>query len=186
MKNVIIRKGKPEDIHELSELALIVLNDMELPLVQELGEEKTLKLISQCAKDPEYRYSPNRAIVAEVNGEVAGALFGYPNEDEDLVDDALNEISIKPLFFTKETYNEEWYIDTLVVSPKYRGMGLAKKLIAATKNSAQHAKKDVIGLNVDITNKNAKKLYDSIGFCPIAELTIANHKYIHMYWDYKK
>lgn len=183
---VKIRIGQEEDLEQLIDLVMIVIEDMDLPLLKEIGKEKTKAMLMESSKNSGDRYYFRHAIVATVDEKIAGVLFGYPNEDEVKIDKSFNQISPKPLFNSKETYGNEWYIDTLVVSPNYRGKGIAKKLIQSVPKFAGNVYKDIIGLNVDIDNPIAKNLYKSCGFVKVSETTIGSHSYDHMYWRYEK
>ncbi|MBS7577763.1 MULTISPECIES: GNAT family N-acetyltransferase [unclassified Enterococcus] len=181
---VKIRVGSEEDIEQLINLVMLVIEDMDLPLLKEIGEAKTRAMLIESSKNSGDRYSFRRAIVATVNEKIAGVLFGYPSEEEATIDKTFNEISPMPLFNSKETYGNEWYIDTLVTSPNYRGQGVARRLIQSVPNFASIEQKDVVGLNVDINNIAAKNLYKSCGFVKVSETVIGSHHYDHMYWKY--
>lgn len=181
---VKIRIGQEDDLEQLINLVMIVIEDMDLPLLKKIGREKTKAMLIESSKESGNRYYFKHAIVATLNEKIAGVIFGYPNEDEKNIDESFNRISPKPLFDSKETYGNEWYIDTLVVSPNYRGKGIAKKLIQSTPKFADSLHKNIIGLNVDIDNTIAKNLYKSCGFVKVSETVIGSHNYDHMYWQY--
>lgn len=68
-------------------------------------------------------------------------------------------------------------IDT---APKYRGMGLATKLITNAYQDAISSRKDGVYLFVRDTNNNAISLYKKLGFRKIKPYNLHGEKYIIM------
>ncbi len=62
-----------------------------------------------------------------------------------------------------ETQAGELYLDSLAVLPEYRRLGIAKKLVLATKKRAERMRLRV-GLLVDKDNPEGEAFYTSIGF----------------------
>lgn len=71
----MIRPARTKDAKEIAALVLVVLKDMELPFVKEVGEEKTMAILTRAVEYPTYRYGYLRGIVKEIDGEVAGLLL---------------------------------------------------------------------------------------------------------------
>lgn len=78
-----------------------------------------------------------------------------------------------------ETVPGEMYLDSLGVFSQYRGMGVARRLIAAAMEKAREAGL-VPGLLCDKTNLNARRLYDSLGFVQVGETLFAGEMMDHM------
>lgn len=78
-----------------------------------------------------------------------------------------------------ETEPDEFYLDTIMVLPQYRGNGVAKALIADAKHKAQVTGKPV-GLLCDIENNRAYRLYESVGFKSVGTKPFAGHMMYHM------
>ncbi len=183
----MIRSAEPKDCDEYLSLLFIILKDMELSLIQDLGEKKVFELMKQASARPAYRYHPSRGIVCEIAGEIAGIAFGYTHEEEAIIDIPLQQLlekkglsADKKLFYEQESLAHEWYLDSLVVSPKYRGKGIASNLLDALPARAKEANKTIIGLNVDQANPKAKKLYQKKGFQTVSQRTLSGHLYDHM------
>lgn len=62
-----------------------------------------------------------------------------------------------------ETVDDEFYLDTLMTLPQFRGKGVGKALIMDAKKKADTAGKP-LGLLCDLDNDTARRLYDSVGF----------------------
>lgn len=183
----MIRFARKEDGPEIAPLILVILKDMELPFVQTFGEQKTIEVLTDAIADPDYRYSYTRGIVEEIDGKMAGVAFGYTDEEEPMIDLPLADILEKHelprdqyLFIDKETLPNEWYLDTISVSEKFRGKGIGSKLLEALPMLAEKANRTIIGLSVDQQNPQAKKLYERHGFEVVEETEISGHQYEHM------
>lgn len=183
----MIRFATKEDGRAIAPLILVILKDMELPLLDIVPEETILAVLAEAVADPTYRYGYQRGLVYEEDGEVAGIAFGYPNEDEPIIDEPLKKVLRKynldeeiRIFVDPETLPNEWYLDSISVDEKHRGLGIGSKLLDALPAMAKREGKDIIGLSVDKANPNAKKLYSRKGFNDVAEMMISGHLYDHM------
>ncbi|WP_251867440.1 GNAT family N-acetyltransferase [Enterococcus malodoratus] len=183
----MIRFAKKEDGAAVAKLILVILKDMELDFLDEFGEEKALEVIAACFEDPTYRFGYARGLVEEIDGEIAGAVFGYPANKEAIIDLPLkNYLQAQgitediQMFIDPEAFPNEWYLDSIAVDEKFRGQGIGSKLLTAVDRLATHEGEKVIGLNVDKVNPNAKRLYLRDGFQDIGEITISGHLYDHM------
>ncbi|MEG1503255.1 MAG: GNAT family N-acetyltransferase [Enterococcus sp.] len=183
----MIRFAKKEDGAAVAKLVLVILKDMELDFLDEFGEEKALEVIAACVADPTYRYGYARGLVEEIDGEIAGAVFGYPATQEPIIDLPLEKYlaaqgldeNIK-MFIDPEAFPNEWYLDSIAVDERFRGQGIGSKLLTAVDRLATHEGQETIGLNVDRGNPNAKRLYLRDGFKDVGEITISGHLYDHM------
>lgn len=183
----MIRFARKEDAPEIAPLILVILNDMELPFVQSYGEKKTLEILEEAIADPDYRYSYTRGLVNEIDGKVAGIAFGYTDEEEPVIDEPLTAVLAQHgidtdirLFIDKETFPNEWYLDSISVAEEFRGQGIGSELLQALPKLAEKANRKVIGLSVDEKNPKAKKLYERHGFKVVGQRMISGHLYDHM------
>lgn len=78
-----------------------------------------------------------------------------------------------------ETDSGEYYLDTLMTLPEYRGKGVGRALILDAAENAAKARKP-LGLLCDVDNENARRLYESIGFRTIGMRPFAGHMMNHM------
>lgn len=184
----MIRFAKPDDAKQAVDLILIVLRDMELAIFDKLSENKIKELLELAfVKEPDYRYGYNNAIVKELDGKVAGIAFGYPDHWEDSIDDPFINILLQNdlteeyrLFSDPEVFKNEWYLDTIVTSPDFRGQGIAPELLNSLTKLALKHDRTKIGLNVDKINEHARHIYIKNGFEKVGEIDIANHDYDHL------
>ncbi|HCT1806418.1 TPA: GNAT family N-acetyltransferase [Enterococcus faecalis] len=183
----MIRSATKEDGQAIARLVLVILKDMELPILEEVSEEQMIDLLAEATAYPTYRYGYQRILVYEHAGEVVGIAVGYPAEDEKIIDEPLREVFKKHglaedvrLFIEEETLPNEWYLDTISVDERFRGMGIGSKLLDALPEVAKASGKQALGLNVDFDNPGARKLYASKGFKDVTTMTISGHLYNHM------
>ena len=183
----MIRFAKKEDGTAVAKLILVILKDMELDFLKEFGEEKALEVIAACFEDSTYRFGYARGLVEEIDGEIAGAVFGYPAAKEAIIDLPLQKYlhaqgieGNNQMFIDPEAFPNEWYLDSIAVDERFRGKGIGSKLLTAVDRLATHEGEKVIGLNVDKANPNAKRLYLRDGFKDVGEIVISGHQYDHM------
>jgi len=141
--------------------------------------------IEPLAKRKDTLYSYIHALVAEVDGELAGALISYPGENYHTLRNitfsnlpAFQELNVDDM--PDESGPGEFYLDTLAVLPKFRrngiGSSLMRERIAWVKETFPKLR---ITLLVDPDNLNGQRIYSGLGF------HIANRNVIafnHLYW----
>lgn len=185
----MLRPAKRKDLDEIAKLIMVILKDMELPFLSEVPEEKTLEILKQAALKDDYRYSLKRGLVYEKDGKVAGVAFAYRDDEEPIVDLPLKKVLKNhgfsedlQLFTDKETFPNEFYLDTISVAKEFRGQGIGHKLLEALPKWAKENARHKVGLAVDKGNPKAKKLYQEMGFKEVGLYQLSGHDYDHMQW----
>ncbi len=79
----------------------------------------------------------------------------------------------------EETDGSEYYLDTLMTLPQYRGRGAGRALIEDAADRAAKAGKP-LGLLVDPDNPRARRLYDACGFREVGMRPFAGVNMTHM------
>ena len=74
----------------------------------------------------------------------------------------------------------EYYLDSVVVLPRFRGLGIGKALVNAFVERAFAEGAERVGLIVDKENPYAEKLYTSQGFVAVGERMFFNHEMRHL------
>ena len=143
-----------------------------------------LKVLEAVAAADGTQYSYRNALVAEVGGDVAGAVVGY--------DGALLEtfrsgtVSVVSKFYPgfqlpdDETQAGEFYIDSLGVLPQFRGCGVGKRLLMAMAGKGFVLGCSKVGLIVDFENSGTAEIYRGCGFHPVGEKLFYGHKMHHL------
>lgn len=81
--------------------------------------------------------------------------------------------------FPEETEAGEFYLDSLMTLPEYRGRGVARALISDASLKAKASGKP-LGLLCDKENDRARRLYESVGFVEVGKRPFAGHMMDHM------
>jgi ribosomal protein S18 acetylase RimI-like enzyme len=103
--------------------------------------------------------------VAEIDGEVVGALTGFvvpePDKSRDVSD--LPE-AFGPMLELEALASGTWYLMAISVFPEHRGRGFGTALLVEAENMARHSGVRQISLIVETANTEALKLYIRYGF----------------------
>lgn len=183
----MIRPPLAEERSQIIPLIRIIMEDMELPILQKIDATTFDKMMAEAMLNPQFRYSLTNTLVYILDGKVAGAVFGYPGEIEEQIDDAFHQLYPKynltltdTLYQDKETMSGEWYVDILAVYPEYRGHGIGTALLTAVEDLALRDGEQLIALNCDFDNPKAHHLYQQFGYHNHSQRVLSGHRYHHM------
>ena len=141
-------------------------------------------IFKELAARTDAQYSYCNALIAEVDGEVAGAIVGYDGarlyELREPLLVLVRKHQGRELDIEDETSAGEFYIDSLAVLPRFRGCGVGCSLLTAAAERAFAAGHERVGLIVDFDNPRAEALYTSIGFKRVNPTTFLGHDMWHM------
>lgn len=117
------------------------------------------------AQREEGSFSYRNAVIAELDGEVAGGLVGYPLPDlydtGDLA--ALSDI-VRPLVVLESQAPGYWYVNVLAVYPEFRRQGIAAQLLATADDVGQALGCKGMAIIVASENQDAYRLYQRSGY----------------------
>jgi ribosomal protein S18 acetylase RimI-like enzyme len=82
-----------------------------------------------------------------------------------------------------EAEPDEYYLDTVSVNRNCQGRGFGRQLIEAVCQQGRRVSRDRIGLLVDVTNPDAKRLYERLQFRVNKQRELAGEDYFHMVRD---
>lgn len=178
MKNNVIRI-RPAEAADAPFVALAVLMALHYDETHPMYD--VFKVLA-ARKDTQYSYC--NALVAEVEGIVAGAIVGYDGarlyELREPLLVLIREREGRELEIEDETSAGEFYLDSLAVLPQYRGCGVGRMLLSAAAERAFAAGHERVGLIVDFDNPRAEALYSSLGFKRVNPTTFLGHNMWHM------
>jgi len=145
-----------------------------------LGDEiRAKKILSEIFSIPGHRLSCEFAQIAMYEGRVAGMVIVFPGKLIGKLNRRLNKLihrqysfrgklalilRVWPLVFLKETTRDEFFLSNLVVRKKFRGRGVAEKLLMHVEAQAKGAGFSKLALMVDLDNQVAKGFYDQHGY----------------------
>jgi len=84
-----------------------------------------------------------------------------------------------PFLLRPEAARDELYIDTLSVAPAWRHRGLGTGLLAEAERQAREFGLHACSLSVDLTNPDAQRLYERLGYHVAATFTSARYPDFH-------
>jgi len=82
-----------------------------------------------------------------------------------------------------EAESDEFYLDTVSVNRNYQGRGIGRQLIEAVCEQGRRLGRNRVGLLVDVTNPDAKRLYERLQFRVNKQRELAGEEYFHMVRD---
>lgn len=177
-----IRQAIKCDAPFIAQAVAMAIGD-ETALKKYCGEDY-ITLLSKIAENEKSQYSYTNCLIAEIDGNVAGAVIGYDGGKlhelrATTYSIIYNELGRTPSI-PDETEADEFYLDSLAVLPQYRGIGIGRQLITAIRDKAFSAGHNRVGLIVDFDNPRAEALYTSLGFTRIKTKIFFGHKMWHM------
>ncbi len=181
-----ITKASTADIPAVIELLKIILDEMELPFYLNNDADEVTKLFVETFKSPTYAEHADIIVAKNEHDEVAGVAYGYPGVHEDILDEEFQKhfdqvkLPAQPIYEDPEADADEWYLDSLVVNPKFQNMGIGTQLLNALPEYAQKRGLKKLGLLVDDLNPNAESLYRRLGFKNDHEQVVSHHNYQHL------
>ena len=171
-----IREAKVSDAPFVALVVLMALHYDESHPLYEIFKELAARTDSQ--------YSYRNALVAEVDGVLAGAIVGYDGarlkELREPLLALVRERQGRELDIEDETSAGEFYLDSLAVLPEFRSRGVGSVLLSAAAEKAFVAGYERVGLIVDFDNLRAEALYSSLGFERVNPTTFLGHDMWHM------
>ncbi|WAT10908.1 GNAT family N-acetyltransferase [Rouxiella badensis] len=164
----VIRPATADDAEQVIELISFADENALLYLTgkSDLQEAKAVYRRGFCREDVYYSYLFTQACFIE--GHLAGCILAFPGYLEPTF--IAETDSTLPL--VREAEDDELYIDSLSVYPAFRGQGLSRYLIDATKTQALRYQLSKLSLLADDTKPHLEKMYARYGFITEKEITL--------------
>ena len=149
------------------------------------GLEDFQKMMTMLVEREDSQYSYRNTLVAMDADRVVGISVSYDGGllhelRRAFIEAAKEHIGKDHTGMDDETQAGELYLDTLAVLPKYRRQGIARKLLLATKERANHLGLPCVGLLVDKGNPVGEALYNSVGFQYVNDNQWGGHPMKHL------
>lgn len=181
-----IRPAKKTDADIVPELMLQAMEEIIFKFIGKNDIEEAIQFLTKLFAETNNQYSYKNTFVIEDEDEnIIGSLTAY-NGDEltklrepilKHIKDCYN-ISIQP---ENETEGNEYYLDTVSISPSQQGKGIGSLLLQHGIKFAKDNGYPQIGLLVDLENPNAQRLYEKLGFILGKQIELVGGNYHHMY-----
>ncbi|RRD79518.1 GNAT family N-acetyltransferase [Alloprevotella sp. OH1205_COT-284] len=178
------RKATPADAPFLARHVLEALHweMFGLPLTDE--KQKAWRELTEVCRLPDTLYSYAFSTIALLNGEAAGMVVAYDGGGyEAMRRNTFSRITVfdarEMATMPDETKRGEFYIDSLSVEPTCRGKGVGRGLLL---NAVEQAKVCALPavLLVDDDNRQARRLYASVGFEEEGEVRAFGQQFLRM------
>lgn len=179
---IIVRRAVREDAAVIARVVAMAIGD-EAALRAYCGDDY-LAVLTEVARREGTQYSWQSALVAEVEGAVAGAVVGYDGarlaELREGTFAVLREQVGRVPTIADECEAGEVYLDSVGVLPEFRGLGVGRELVAAFCEKAFAEGHERVGLIVDFDNPQAERLYASLGFERVGTKFFFGHRMWHL------
>jgi ribosomal protein S18 acetylase RimI-like enzyme len=121
-------------------------------------------------------FSYKNAITCVENGSLQGMIISYKQPDPYVVEEIEEYPEIvKPLVLLEAKAPGSWYINGIATFEKYRGKGIARKLLSDAEERAISAACSEMSLIVASENARAKTLYEYIGYESVSSLPVVRY-----------
>lgn len=183
MKTTItIRPATRQDAPTIAHALAMAIGD-EVALQAYCGEDY-LTVPTEIARSEATQYSYRFALVAEVDGQMAGAIVGYDGAQLHSLREGtfaiLRECIGRVPTIDDECEVGEYYLDSVGVLPQFRGLGVGRALVEALCQRAFDEGALRVGLLVDYANPEAEVLYASLGFERVGTKLFFGHRMWHL------
>lgn len=169
--NVTIRDARRRDCAELAELVDIAGEGLPFYHWQQIaapGQDPRDVGRERAARETG-GFSYRNGAVAELDGNIAGALIGYPVAAEpEAVDPANTPAMWVPLLELESLAAGTWYINTVAAFPQARGLGIGSRLMQWAEQRARQCDLGGVSLIVSDANRDARRLYERLGYTEVA------------------
>jgi ribosomal protein S18 acetylase RimI-like enzyme len=178
-----VRAAQPEDANVVAELSYETS-----PATWDRflgGRERALSVIRGSFEDLRTDMSRDKVLVAEIEGEVAGALACFPVEEGRDRGNALLRVALSstPPWRWPKMCRFFWqarraspppppaslYVDALATTPRFRRRGVASALLDAAEARARSIGLGLVSLDTEVPNAPARSLYRGAGYAEQGE-----------------
>lgn len=123
-------------------------------------------------------FSYRNAWMAEVGGEVAACLLGYPAEDDPAPIDPDTPAIFVPLLELEALAPGSWYLNVLATYSAFRGRGCGSALLAHAEDVARGLGRGMISLIAEDTHQDALRLYQAKGYREVARRPVVKGDWV--------
>jgi len=177
-----VRKATPADFPKVAVLLHYSAEDMYDRFAG--GRGRALRVIERSLGQPGNASSAEVIWVAEVDGEVAGAMAAFPVSEAPTRSRSFLRLALRlapPWRWPAALYlywagaraaptppHSAFYVDALATDPGLRRRGAARALLAEAVRQARDRRLPAVALDTTISNQPARALYASEGFGEVA------------------
>ncbi|MGV8813024.1 MAG: GNAT family N-acetyltransferase [Gelidibacter sp.] len=181
---MIIRKAILEDSDAIATYLLLAMEDIVCEFIGQNDPKKAKEFLLHFVQKENNQYSYQNCFVVEGDHQIIAAVNIYDGSELKRLRAPI--IQYIETHFSKvfnpedETQPGEFYIDSLGVNPNHQGKGIGAKLLQFLIHYYVTQNDKAIGLLVEESNPNAKRLYLKLGFEPVGEKMLVGNKLLHL------
>ncbi|MGG7073606.1 N-acetyltransferase [Campylobacter sp. 9BO] len=179
----MILQAQTTDAKTCIKLLRLAMEDAAFYLAGTSDDRLCNEILSKFFTSEVNRISYKNVYVYKENSAVVGAMCVYFGGDLDILDTEIlaNAKALNSnLVLANECEEDEFYIDSIAVDEKFRGKGIASKLISHAFVIAKEKNHKKVSLIVDETKPKTLAFYESLGFKNIGKKEIYKHRYHHL------
>ncbi|HEX6565696.1 MAG TPA: GNAT family N-acetyltransferase [Chthoniobacterales bacterium] len=189
----MIRPAVSDDALEAVPLILEAIGSIAFVLAGTKVLAEAMSILENFFQQEGNRISYENTLVLEEDASVGdrrilGVAISYDGLAARKLDEPLEEAaklqSGSPEYrIPTEAELDEYYLDTVSVNRNCQGRGLGRQLIEAVCEQGRRVSRDRVGLLVDVTNPDAKRLYERLQFRVKKQRELVGEDYFHMVRD---
>lgn len=191
---MIIRKARIEDKKIVAQLIWDAIEEQANYFTGNDTPDEILNGLEDLFTQPHNRFSYENAMIAEIDGQVAGSIIAFPGREMRSLDESIlqglmkrfpegspeyNRI-IPAIQAAKEAHDDEFYIDNLAVLETHQGKGIGKKLIETAEQTAFERGFGKISMLAEKDNVKAFNIYKRLGYMHDCMMVSLGHEYFHL------
>lgn len=190
----MIRPAISDDALEAVPLILEAIGSIAFVLAGTKVLAEAMSILENFFEQEDNRVSYKNTLVIEESESgrgdrtIVGVAISYDGTlarklDEPLEEAARSKCGLSDYRIPTEAQPDEFYLDTVSVNRNYQGRGIGRQLIEAVCEQGRRLGRNRVGLLVDVTNPDAKRLYERLQFRVDKQRELAGEMYFHMVRD---
>lgn len=179
----MITQATKQDALRCIELLNLAMDDIAFALSGTTDKLKSNEILTSFFVQDINRLSYKNVYVFKHEKDIVAAICAYYGGDANSLDAPILEHLKKfnpAAKVEKECLEDEFYIDSIAVDERFRGQGIAGKLIKFIFEVAKLKEYEKVSLIVDQDKVKEREFYERLGFVINQKMTINSHKYYHM------
>lgn len=180
----MLRQAQPSDVDAVIPLLHSAIGDIGNMLAGTNDTAQMLETLGQWFTQSGNRLSYEQVYVLEREGKIAGFFLAYHGSDIAALDaPIIAQLRAQGLSGDEvipEARPDEYYLDSIAVSPDYQGQGIGTLLIDEFEQMARKLHHTKLLLIVDLDNVRAKALYERLGYTEDGQILVHGHPYYRM------
>lgn len=181
---ITIRKAVVGDAEAIAACLWLAMHDIIYEFIGEKDQEKATAFLLHFVQKKNNQYSYQNCWLAEDDKTIVAAANIYNGAQ-------LHELRLPVLNYLRTNFNKylhpedetgegEYYIDSIGVTPDHQGRGIGSKILQFLIDEYVVRREETLGLLVEETNPDAKRLYIKLGFKSVEPKIFMGKNMVHL------